>query len=250
MWRILAGTLLFAFGSTCVYSRALIFSPTPPAVQSVDSARVNAIQAALQRPVSWEFTELPLRDLPKFLERELQIPVAIDDGVLETLPEGTGALLECGAHGTSAQAALWHALTPHKLGWRIESEHLILTTKELARSVLLVRIYPVADLVLCYDKEGETEDYDSLIEAIITTVEPNSWEQNGTGEGRIAPFSGSSSLVITQASDIHHDIEALLAALRAARREQGMSGRFSVSTSLYRAQVNAGGGIGGGGCFF
>ena len=41
-------------------------------------------------------------------------------------------------------------------------------------------------------------DFDSLIDLIVSTVEYDSWMENGTGEGEIQPFPTNLSLVISQ----------------------------------------------------
>ena len=54
---------------------------------------------------------------------------------------------------------------------------------------------------------------DSLIEAILTTVKPDYWNENGTGDGRIT--SVGTALVVLNTPSVHQEIEGLLTALRA-----------------------------------
>jgi hypothetical protein len=60
---------------------------------------------------------------------------------------------------------------------------------------------------------GAGFDFDTLIEAIQSTIEPESWENTG-GRGSIAPLGGM--LVISQTAAIHKKIETLLRDLREA----------------------------------
>jgi len=60
---------------------------------------------------------------------------------------------------------------------------------------------------------GSQADFDSLIELITSTIEAESWRENG-GLGEIAPFPTNLSLVIRQTQDIHEDIVDLLEQLR------------------------------------
>ena len=46
-------------------------------------------------------------------------------------------------------------------------------------------------------------DFDSLIDLIVSTVEFDSWMENGTGEGEIQPFPTNLSLVISQTQRVH-----------------------------------------------
>ena len=61
------------------------------------------------------------------------------------------------------------------------------------------------------------KDYDTLIEAITTTVKPASWDEVG-GPGSIVPVPVSSSLVVSQTREVHDEILELLRSLRAAKR--------------------------------
>ncbi|MEE2685352.1 MAG: hypothetical protein VYB09_03490 [Planctomycetota bacterium] len=56
-------------------------------------------------------------------------------------------------------------------------------------------------------------DFDSLIELITTTVEPDSWEDVG-GAGTIKEFAGNLSLVISATQQVHEQIRDLLDQLR------------------------------------
>jgi len=57
-------------------------------------------------------------------------------------------------------------------------------------------------------------DFDSLIDLIISTVEHDSWMENGTGEGEIQPFYTNLSLVISQTQRVHEKVADLLEQLR------------------------------------
>ncbi len=60
---------------------------------------------------------------------------------------------------------------------------------------------------------GAMADFDSLIELITTTVEPESWDDVG-GPGSIAPFETNLSLVVSQTQDVHDQLVDLLEQLR------------------------------------
>jgi general secretion pathway protein D len=57
-------------------------------------------------------------------------------------------------------------------------------------------------------------DFDSLIDLIVSTVEHESWMENGTGEGEIQPFPTNLSLVVSQTQRVHEQIADLLEQLR------------------------------------
>jgi general secretion pathway protein D len=60
---------------------------------------------------------------------------------------------------------------------------------------------------------GPQADFDSLIELITTTIEPDSWDEVG-GDGSIAPFETNLSLVVSQTQEVHEQIVDLLRQLR------------------------------------
>ncbi len=60
---------------------------------------------------------------------------------------------------------------------------------------------------------GSQADFDSLIELIQSTVQPESWEDVG-GPGSVAPFETNLSLVIRQTEEVHEEIVDLLEQLR------------------------------------
>jgi general secretion pathway protein D len=60
---------------------------------------------------------------------------------------------------------------------------------------------------------GSQPDFDSLIELITTTVQPESWDEVG-GPGAIHQHAGNLSLVISQTQEVHEEIADLLDQLR------------------------------------
>jgi general secretion pathway protein D len=60
---------------------------------------------------------------------------------------------------------------------------------------------------------GTQADFDALIELIITTIEPDSWDENG-GPGAVTEFATNLSLVVSQTQDVHEQIVDLLEQLR------------------------------------
>ena len=60
---------------------------------------------------------------------------------------------------------------------------------------------------------GVIADFDTLIDLITTTIEPDSWDEVG-GPGTIAEFPTNLSLVISQTQEVHDKISDLLEQLR------------------------------------
>lgn len=84
-------------------------------------------------------------------------------------------------------------------------------------SSLMIVTYPVADLIASTPSrvlQKPTSDFDPLIDLIVSTIEHDSWMENGTGEGEIQPFPTNGSLVIAQTKRVHKQISDLLEQLR------------------------------------
>lgn len=73
------------------------------------------------------------------------------------------------------------------------------------------QVYYVSDLVTSPD--GKLEDYDTLIDLVTSTIEPDSWVGVG-GQGTLAAFQSNKSLVINQTGENHDKIHELFAHLR------------------------------------
>jgi general secretion pathway protein D len=56
-------------------------------------------------------------------------------------------------------------------------------------------------------------DFDSLIELITTTVQPDTWDDVG-GPGSVAPFPTNLSIVVSQTQEVHEELVDLLHQLR------------------------------------
>jgi general secretion pathway protein D len=60
---------------------------------------------------------------------------------------------------------------------------------------------------------GAQADFDSLIELIQSTVQPNTWKANG-GQGDVAPFETNLTLVVSNTQEVHEQLADLLQQLR------------------------------------
>ncbi|MCA9188774.1 MAG: hypothetical protein R3E01_32340 [Pirellulaceae bacterium] len=60
---------------------------------------------------------------------------------------------------------------------------------------------------------GSQADFDTLIDLIVTTIDPTTWDEVG-GAGSIAQFDTNLSLVVSQTQDVHEKILDLLGQLR------------------------------------
>ena len=124
--------------------------------KSVDLANPGSkereIYQSLDKPVSnWQFNESPLRDVKQAIEDQFRIPVEIDGRALEDMGLDLDTPVTQNLSGVSLRSALKRMLGPLDLAYIIKDEVLLITTKEKAEENLVVKVYPVADLVLPVD---------------------------------------------------------------------------------------------------
>jgi len=104
-----------------------------------------------------------------------------------------------------------------ELAYIIENEVLLITTEQEEERRLEVRVYRVDDLSVAkpwpYPGATAYADFNSLIDLIVSSVEHDSWMENGTGEGEIRSH-GDGLIVITQTRRVHDQINQLLADMR------------------------------------
>ncbi len=185
--------------------------PQPSAQRGVEflpplSPSEEKILAVLEEPTSVDFIETPLQDVVDFLKDKHSLEIQLDDKSLEEAGVSGDVPVTRKLHGIRLRSALAMLLRPLDLTYDIRDDVLQITTRKTAATWLMTRTYPVGDL-------ADGQDYDSLVKAITTTVDPESWED----AGNVAVVSRSKSLVISQTREVHDKVLSLLRSLRAAR---------------------------------
>ena len=183
------------------------------------------LEQALLRRGSLHAVELPLCDFADGLSRQFGVPIELDVKKLEEAGVNHDSPINTRLESIPLMAILEHGLREVDLTFTIRANVILITTPEEVESQLVTRVYPVRDLVAYRFTEagnqGIAEDYDSLIDLITTTIEPQSWDQVG-GPGSIGAFENASALVISQTDDVHRAIEPLLLKLRQVKGLQGI----------------------------
>jgi tetratricopeptide (TPR) repeat protein len=121
--------------------------------KSVDLANPGSneqkIYEALQKPVqNFDFTETPLRDVIAQIQDSQGIPVQIDTKAFEDAGLDLETPVTKSVSGISLRSALRLLLGDLDLTYLVKDEVLMITTKDKAAETLVVKVYPVADLVI------------------------------------------------------------------------------------------------------
>jgi hypothetical protein len=112
------------------------------------------IESALRAPLTsagFDFTDAPLEEVVTFIQETYNIPVQLDTPALEEIGIGPDEPVNVSLHGVSLRSALRLLLKQLQLTYIVQDEVLMITTPEEAESQLVVKVYPVADLVLPID---------------------------------------------------------------------------------------------------
>lgn len=182
------------------------------------SAAGKRIAEELKSPTELQFIETPLTDIIATFKDFHEIEIQIDRRALDDVGVPVDAPITKDLKGISLRSALRLMLRDLDLTYLIADEVLLITTREQSDSRLLVRVYPVGDLVGRQSEQGgEQVACDSLIEALTTCVVPRSWKNaGGRGSITLIPPGKPSSLIVRQSQRVHEEITDFLGNLRRA----------------------------------
>ena len=167
------------------------------------------IRAALDEPTSCDFVDTPLDDVMAYLEDKHQIEIEFDRRALDDIGIDSMAPVNLSVHGITLRSALHLILDDYDLSFVIDYEVLLITTIEDAEYRMSLSIYPVHDLA------PSDAEMDELMEAVLATVSPLSWDEAGGG---CVMRSVGKALLVSANCEIHEELEQVLAGLRKVPR--------------------------------
>lgn len=188
-------------------------------------AEVARINKALGKTVSVDFQDTPLSAALRKLGDLMEVNMALDTRSLEEEGLKPTAPVTIIASGVTARSALKLILEPMNLTFIVESEVIKIVSRQRSKGAMIVKTYSIADLrpVLQKDLPGKTEAdvFSELRRLILTTIDPDSWDESG-GVGSIREHRETDSLVVRQTADVH---AAIVDLLRQIRRLKGFPQR-------------------------
>ncbi len=203
---------------------AILFSPALLAQQAEPrpSASEQKILTALEEQTELQFVEQPLSDVVEFLQERHGIQIRLDVKALTDAGLGSDTPVTLNIHGITLASALDLLLSGMELSYTIRDEVLYITSKAVAETLVVTKTYPVADLLEPgegWEEAARRDDYDyqSLIQLITCSIRAARDETGGPSS--IQEFRSAQALVISQTFQVHREIEKLLAALRAVKKE-------------------------------
>lgn len=215
----------------------------PITVEYIPSEFEAVIQRVREREIDLPEAEYPLNELAEAIATATELTVWLKDRALDDIGVATDVPITGSWKNASVEQVLAD-LKQANLTWKVRDGILIITTPQSAKSELLVRIYPVPDLVsgagdwaqselnrwhvdaVAASRVGDapTEGppkldnaYKTLGEMLENSIDPDQWEMMG-GPGMHASYPPAQCLVVAQTRPIHDKIEHLLAEIRANQR--------------------------------
>lgn len=178
------------------------------------------IEQTLERPLRtpMNFVETPLNSIIEQIKEEYDIPIVFDVPALEAAATSPDVEVTVSLNNVSLRSAMDLMLRQvEDMTYIIDNEVLQITTKDEADQRLQVIVYRVDDLVRVDDSGSpaspDSYDFDALIDILVSSVDKDGWEVNGTGEGEMHPYPPG-MLVVTNTHVVHTHIERVLADMR------------------------------------
>lgn len=106
------------------------------------------IRKALTRPITFDFRETPLDQITKFVQDFAGINVVLDQVGLDEAGVDSEEPISLQLDDIPLKSGLKLMLGPLELAYLIKDDVLLITSKEKAESLLVTKVYPVADLVI------------------------------------------------------------------------------------------------------
>lgn len=173
----------------------------------------------LHRPVNVSFAETPLADAIEKIAEATGCQMFLDRRGLAEAGIEADAPVNIRLQDVPAEMVLGLMLGQLGLDYYIKHGVIVVTTAEKAVADLEVRVYPVQDLIEPVGLTRRSPDTEAsrLTDVIQSSVEPESWQDNG-GRGTVRHYRGT--LVVLQTTKVHQAVERLLAELRQATKHE------------------------------
>jgi hypothetical protein len=174
---------------------------------------------ALEEPAEFALTDVQLGTFVQQITEKHKISVKLDVAALTADGKGPETILNGKTTGTSLRSALRLFLDEQGLTFVVRNDTLQVTTRKAAEVLTATRLYQVHDLIYKPNDPYLRPDFESLVELLSSTIQPESWRENGGTAGEVKSFRGPgiAVLVVQHTEEGHEQVEKLLADLRAAK---------------------------------
>jgi hypothetical protein len=173
----------------------------------------EAILRAMATPVRVNFKDSQFKDVIETLSTMIGQPILVDEEALRAAQINTDTTITLPLKSpVAARTILRKILNDLGLAYVIKDEVIQVVTPEKAKTMMITRAYPVADLVAGgqagfvfgpgVQQLEMLQRARMIMDMITSTIDPPSWRANG-GEGTISFEPTTLSLVIKQSAEVH-----------------------------------------------
>jgi hypothetical protein len=172
----------------------------------------KAILESLTKIIKLKVKDVKFYEAMDELEKLMGQSFIIDEEALKAANVTDDTLVSRRGGPTTARTVLRQLLSPLGLTYVIKEQAIYITTKEKARQMMVVRTYPLGDLLQLnaflppvLNQLQMAQTVSQIIDMIKHTVDPDSWADVGRdGGGTIAFDPITMSLVIKQSAEVHY----------------------------------------------
>ncbi|WP_197455866.1 RNA polymerase sigma factor [Stieleria neptunia] len=206
---------------------------------SVNDAMMRQAEEKLAKTNSVAFVETPLAEAVSQLSQTLDLPIVIDKRSLEDIGIDADVPVDADVYPLSGYDLISLILRQHDLVLTAKDNLLTVVADDIDSRYLLGRVYWLEGI-------GIGGDFDSLMDLMETTINPDTWEAMG-GASTMSPAPGNRpGLVVSTTYQTHRQIEQLLQTLREnSFGLDAVAEEVEVAIPVY--QTGFGGAVGGGG---
>lgn len=166
------------------------------------TAKEKAIFKALGSSITVTFKKERLEAVLDYLSDRTGLPIVLDKRAMDEAQVTYDTEVSVTLKNVTVRTVLKKVLADLGLTYVIKDEVIQVVTPLQAKDMLVVRNYPIADLVADPDPRITAIHVAMLIDLIQRTVDPQSWQVNG-GPGTIGFYAPTMSLVIKQSAEFH-----------------------------------------------
>ena len=171
------------------------------------------ILKSLQTPVDAHFKDSRLEDTIDYLATLIGLPIMLDKAALDELRISYDTPVNFAVKKpVAARTALRAIARGLGMTYVVRDGVVFITTPDRAKAYLVTKTYSVGDLVLplgFFDPNTEALNVTLLIDMIVHTVDPDSWEYRG-GPGIIRYYAPTRSIIVRQSAEIQTMIKGSL----------------------------------------
>jgi hypothetical protein len=175
------------------------------------TAKEIALLKTLNSTLSVDFNNTSLKDVISYLHEKTGLPIIVDEGSLKEAMVEYSDTVTFKVNKVTVRTILKKILADHNLAYILKEGTVQVVTNQRARETMVVRSYPIDDLVGLsnqlygpyVNRANMLANVQTLIQNIQSAIDPTLWSVNG-GPGAITFFEPSRSLIIRAPAEMHY----------------------------------------------